>query len=333
MAKKRQRQFLDTSVFFVFIVFIIIGLGSFGYKMYNHQECPNIVVELPASRFYAGELVQFINKTSGEESNKWDFGDESPVSNKKNPSHIYETPGKYTVKLEVDNQCFEFLEVVVDEKIVPVDDKIFPKFSGPSSTMVGRKISFRNLTVNGKTFEWRFGETGKVDSRSKDASYVFKTPGNKTVSLMVNGDPKYIISKRIYVEPKPKREVPKLTETKPEPKTSVEEITPDDPEDWGGFNPVVVTKTPVKKEVKKYTDRDLIIMIENYSNSIGGKNEILKTFCDGITNPVVEANGTNMRFDDFLKDIKGKKIKIKSFQAYRKSAEGCITKFNIRYRK
>ncbi|MFM8347620.1 MAG: PKD domain-containing protein, partial [Bacteroidota bacterium] len=43
--------------------------------------------------------VQFTNLTVGGVSYSWNFGDNSPASTDENPSHIFQSPGKYSVKL------------------------------------------------------------------------------------------------------------------------------------------------------------------------------------------------------------------------------------------
>ena len=61
---------------------------------------------LPVSDFSVQSLqctvpstVQFINSSGSAISYKWDFGDGTATSTLKNPSHIYSSPGSYTVKL------------------------------------------------------------------------------------------------------------------------------------------------------------------------------------------------------------------------------------------
>ncbi len=46
-----------------------------------------------------GETIRFTNESVGDATSLWQFGDGSPTSNLRTPTHIYNTPGIYTVKL------------------------------------------------------------------------------------------------------------------------------------------------------------------------------------------------------------------------------------------
>ena len=58
--------------------------------------------------------MQFTDQSQGSvETWEWNFGDGSPVSNERNPSHTYNDPGIYTVILTVSGDS----ESDTEEKI------------------------------------------------------------------------------------------------------------------------------------------------------------------------------------------------------------------------
>lgn len=68
-------------------------------------------------RVSTGLVVNFTNVSLGDPlTYEWDFGDSSPISTLKNPSHTYSTPGVYTVVLKATNNDgadYFVLEVMV----------------------------------------------------------------------------------------------------------------------------------------------------------------------------------------------------------------------------
>lgn len=56
--------------------------------------------------YYLTETASFSNTSSNATSFQWDFGDNT-TSTEKNPSHIYQSPGIYTVKLSAGASVFE----------------------------------------------------------------------------------------------------------------------------------------------------------------------------------------------------------------------------------
>jgi len=52
----------------------------------------------------AGQSVAFVNLTSNGQSYNWSFGD-GATSQLTNPTHLYPSPGQYTVKLVAENNC------------------------------------------------------------------------------------------------------------------------------------------------------------------------------------------------------------------------------------
>lgn len=79
----------------------------------------------------------------------------------------------------------------------------------PKDIKIGQVVSFKDLTKNAKSWEWRFGESKdmSVDSKEKNPSYIFKEGGLKTIVLFTNGDYKSIVKLRIYISRYPQSTV------------------------------------------------------------------------------------------------------------------------------
>lgn len=58
----------------------------------------------------------------------------------------------------------------------------------PKEIVVGELVSFKSLTANAKSWEWRFGESDdlSVDSKEKNPTYTYKKAGLKKITLVVN---------------------------------------------------------------------------------------------------------------------------------------------------
>jgi PKD repeat protein len=104
----------------------IVGVGHDQHAMYNNKANPNdssTIAETllfdsphhsvpslsPVASFYAdttlievGNAVNFTNTSFNATTYVWDFGD-STTSFQTNPSHIYSTPGTYTIQLTASN--------------------------------------------------------------------------------------------------------------------------------------------------------------------------------------------------------------------------------------
>lgn len=77
---------------FVFVTIII----SIGFTAC--QKTPETNFTMDKSSVYITESIAFTNTSTDGSTYKWDFGD-GVISTEKNPTHIYTTPGIYTVKL------------------------------------------------------------------------------------------------------------------------------------------------------------------------------------------------------------------------------------------
>ncbi|MFT5288795.1 MAG: PKD repeat protein [Planctomycetota bacterium] len=131
-------------------------------------------------------LVQFTDTSSGEiDTWSWDFGD-GQFSNQRNPSHVYATPGVYSVRLTTvgpGGTDSEFLSngISVNEQ-APVADFNADPTSGTAPLVV----EFADASSGAiDTWSWDFGDG--QSSNQVNPSHTYTLAGTFTVQLTVTG--------------------------------------------------------------------------------------------------------------------------------------------------
>jgi len=127
--------------------------------------------------------VSFTDLSTGDPTSwLWDFGD-TRTSTTRNPTHVYDTEGTYTVSLTVSNANGEDTEVKTNYITVgggnpPNADFTADPRSGPASL----SVAFTDLsTENPTSWSWDFGDTRT--STTQNPTHVYNNEGTYTVSL------------------------------------------------------------------------------------------------------------------------------------------------------
>lgn len=132
--------------------------------------------------------VNFGNNSSNALTYEWDFGDGSPFSNVATPTHIYTTPGVYTVRLigSNPNACkttdTSYLTITVSPDTMNVN---FTHRLLDSCTNF--TVAFDNNTVaptNNTSYRWDFGDGNTSSIESPTHNY----PGPGTYTVRLVGD-------------------------------------------------------------------------------------------------------------------------------------------------
>ncbi len=130
--------------------------------------------------------VQFTDKSLGIPTSwSWEFGD-GGTSTEKNPLHVYENPGVYTVSLTAKNIVSSQKETKKDYIHVfePVKPPVADFNANPTEGMVPLTVTFTDLSTNDpETWSWLFGDGGTSDERNPVYTYVKE--GTYTVNLTV----------------------------------------------------------------------------------------------------------------------------------------------------
>ncbi|WP_289040543.1 PKD domain-containing protein [uncultured Zobellia sp.] len=315
---------LDRSVIYLFFLVFLVAFTTLAFKYANEEPCDEAVFVHFAKKYEAGEMIKFNDQTVGAQEWQWNFGDGSEESVQKNPLHIFENEGEYEVRLLVNNSCKRKETIIIKERTVLLDSTKFPVFDLPKIIVIGETLTVIDETDNATSWEWRFGETASANSISKSAEYIYKEPGLKTVSLIVNGDMTYIAKKRINVLPLPesKKKITPIAHAKRDkrldlrkaPAGMVAEKTPDNRPNIVPF----ITEDNFKIKLKMMASKKL-------------KPKSLSAYLCEDGNPLIVFNGRSTTFLDFQNKIIGKNIKIKSLSIKRNTGSNCITTFDIKY--
>jgi gliding motility-associated-like protein len=129
--------------------------------------------------------ISFNNSGSVGDIYEWDFGDGS-TSSQDSPSHTYNTPGTYTVRLiSFDTLVCNSSDTM--EVIVTVFDYAVADFTwSPTAIYVNDVVSFTNLSINATDYFWEFGDGSTATAEHPTHSYA--DPGTYTVCLTASND-------------------------------------------------------------------------------------------------------------------------------------------------
>lgn len=127
------------------------------------------------------QITKFTDLSNGATSWLWDFGD-GTTSTQQNPTHTYTNNGIFSVTLicEFPGNCIDttiFPSMITIQS--PLADFFAPTTAGCSPT----QISFTNTSVDGVSFDWRFGDGGT--STNVNPNHIYYLPGSYTITLIV----------------------------------------------------------------------------------------------------------------------------------------------------
>jgi len=255
---------------------------AFIVSLSEHDMIPVVDFEGVPTEGDAPLSVQFTDKSHGVPTSwAWEFGD-GGTSTEKNPLHVYEKPGVYTVSLTAKNIVSSQKKTKPDYIHVfePVKPPIADFSANPTEGMVPLTVTFTDLSQNEPdNWSWVFGDGGT--STERNPVYTYNNPGTYTVNLTV--------SNRAGVSSKEK---PELIHAKPAVIPPVADFTANP---TSGMVPLQVTFTDTSKNgptawkwtfgdrgssneqnpVHTYTEPGIYNVTLNCSNS-AGSDEITK---------------------------------------------------------
>jgi len=147
---------------------------SFTSSFVDHIDCSSLLVQ------FANTSVDYIHL-------KWDFGDGFTSDNVTTPSHVYENPGKYIVKLFVTGYN-GLSKTYIDSVFVP-DNKVNIS-AGMFRSCTAQSVRLSGFSQNASTYLWDFGDGTLAEASDTLSVHYYKTPGNyipKLISKDANG--------------------------------------------------------------------------------------------------------------------------------------------------
>jgi PKD repeat protein len=148
---------------------------------------PKVDFIVPSGPVDAGQPVQFFDRSTGLiEKLAWDFGDGSPVSNERDPTHEYAEAKTYTMKLTAagpGGSVEAAKPVVVKPPEPPKVDFVVP---AERVEMGARVQLFDRSRGVIEEYSWEFGD-GSAPSAERDPVHQYAKPGKYEVKLTVRG--------------------------------------------------------------------------------------------------------------------------------------------------
>lgn len=311
---------LDSYVARTLGIFLVVALAIFGFRMYRYQDCSATGFHINADEFLAGKIITFSDASKGAKEWEWDFGDKSAPSRDRSPLHVYKFAGEYPVKLTINGSCEKVQRLVIYKDAPIVDSTQYPVVQAPVSATVGRPVHFIDATPSAKKWEWSFGESGKIDSRVKTPWYDFRTPGVKTVTLIINGREQYRAIHRITILAKPLgrpgRDFSGPAMSRAGVPSRREEAIPE-------------AMKPPEETISKIDLENLILQIAEKKKS---PSDLAQHGCDGM-NTQVRANGKSVNIARFCEMIKGKKLQKLTVDYSKQEGSSCISYFKVDYKR
>ncbi len=167
--------------------------GDYTVTLTATNECGSVtttqtitILETPTAAFSSDVTigchpltVQFIDESLNADSWSWSFPGGIPSSsNEQNPEVVYNTPGNYSVTLEVSNSAGS-TTLTITEYII-VEDIPQPSFT---KSVTGSVVIFTNTSSGGTSFEWDFGDN--TNSNEENPMHVYSEDGQYTATLTV----------------------------------------------------------------------------------------------------------------------------------------------------
>ncbi|HEX7411441.1 MAG TPA: PKD domain-containing protein, partial [Bacteroidales bacterium] len=144
----------------------------------------------------------------------WDFGDNSTMtysSQKSDITHIFESPGTFTVKLVTTTQMVGGMKSDSITHPVTVNPSPLAKYTVQQDVCMGIPVKFTNSTITNGTqitgYSWMFGDPGTLADTSslKHATYLYTQSGDFDAALVAKNTLgcSNIISHTLTVHPLP----------------------------------------------------------------------------------------------------------------------------------
>lgn len=339
-----NKKSFDLRVVFVFAVLLLIGIIAFLIQFFKHVDCDDVKFYVLSDHSQSEEPIEFNDKTHNAKSWKWDFGDGSMPDTRQHTFHTYKNPGKYLITLTINGECIHTRELILNDKYL-LDKLGTPQIITSKIITAGQPTYFSSTSEDAKTWEWGFGEGKGVIDTNSNPVYTFTSSGEKTITLVVNGDFSRVAKKVIYVHPNViKKTNPldvtsyiyeKQAEAFALPRGSVKK---DPLEDMLQYVPVAPKNKVQKdsviaiKKAPKISEDQFEILLNKVADGSKVKDDFAEFLCDDLEIPTVKNDKELLTFAQLCANIKGKKIKIESIRLNKDKTNNCVKGLSINYK-
>ena len=155
-----------------------------------------------ATEIFAGEKVNFTNRSENAQSYVWTFAGGNPAtSTEVNPQVAYATPGTYSVSLQaIGTNGFD--TYTANQLITVKASSTVADFTASHRTiMAGGQVSFTDQsTQNPTSWDWTFEGGSPATSNAQNPTVTYSEPGTYAVSLKAtNAGGSHLVSKAAYI--------------------------------------------------------------------------------------------------------------------------------------
>jgi PKD repeat protein len=342
--QKLSRKSIDIRIIFFFTIVLLTGTIYLLLQFFNHVDCEDVKFYIFSDNSQSEESIEFYDKTPNAKTWKWDFGDGSEADKRKHTFHVYKKPGTYVVTLSINGDCIHTRELVLKDKYAK--DKLgTPQIIVSKIITAGQPTYFNAISENAKTWEWAFGENKGVDETASNPVYTFSTPGEKTITLIINGDFSRVAKKIIYVHPRVIKKTNPLDVTSYVYEKSAETfslprgtVKKDPLEDMLQYVPVAPKNKTQKdssitlKKAPKISEDQFEILLNKVAEGSKVKDDFAEYLCEDLEIPVVKNDSDLLTFAQLCANLKGKKIKIEAIRLNKDKTNNCIKGLSINYK-
>lgn len=326
---------IDPMVLYTFLSLLAISIVLLAFQASNKETCTDAAIVLASqqhagktSSFTTGEVITFRAdlKGGGIAGVSWEFDDSTAAAPGVQVYHAFSKAGSYTVTLH-RGKCEWHQEVIIinapPEKAPDAGGDIYPLIEGPEEVFVGRAATYTNHTPGASNWSWQLLQPNAEVHAGNSVKYTFGSPGERILSLIVNGDSSKMVTKRITVfAGAPQRPSNDHFEPIPFP----EEPKPTDPS--AGAAPV-----PEKPKTPSISDDEFKFFLTQVVDKQKSAADFSPYLCDNMGARVLLNDKDTDTFSHFCSRIRGKKrFKIELVNLI-KDQNGCVKEIRVRYDK
>lgn len=293
----RQIKGLDTGVWLLMIIMMILSLGLLSFMWFNSNKCVPFTIKFSPNSdtvYYTGNTI-FLDISVPAKKLTWDYGDDSDPSG--DMFHKYARAGKYLITAD-NSGCEESREITILTN--PNEDNSEGNIIGPQSVSAGKEAEF-SCTKFAKSYDWEVVNHAEIRAKTggefgEKASFSFTKNGNYTIQVKLDGNRVKSFIREISVsggieKPKTEDKIKKLIDD-PVPVIKPQPV------------PEPVTVKPIKIPIVESQFRDKLRNVLEENSTL--QPESFDKYLDlGIEGTKVIMNGQKMSFRAMFNKIAG----------------------------
>ncbi|PSL46625.1 PKD domain-containing protein [Chitinophaga niastensis] len=319
---------VDPMVLWTFLALFLVSIVLLAFQLDGREDCTNTDIVLSHKQhntgkaYVVGEVITFNAEGSDKKRRDytWEFNDSTSKATGPQVYHSFNKAGSYVVTLTA-GKCKWNKEVIVVMPMIttPVGQEtdVFPVIDGPTEVFAGRPATFSNKTATARKWSWHLLQDNAETHSNSSVTYTFSTPGERTLSLIINGDSSHMVLKHITVF----QARPAAPAGNNKPEVFLPPPPPEAPK------PVV----PEKPKVPAIADEEFKFMLTQVTTKQKSATDFSQYLCNNLSARVLLNDTDSDNFAHFCSRIYGKKkFKIEKVNLI-KDQNGCVTEIRIIY--